>query len=802
MIKKILKLENVCNFSSISQEVDFKYAESENCNIVFGFNGTGKTTLSNAISLFSDTSYISEEEKSLLFEDITNEKNAAIELELQGIPSIKFNPTGRSHSKNIYVFNSSFTARHVFDGTKGRMRKFSNVSGELTNETIRKANDKIASLESDKKRCDSVTEQLDKKLETLTKTNSTNFNNTLTDKGKRLTKPNLDSVVMPIENIDDLRDKLIVLSSDYDLSKKQPELTADVAELELLLFNQINLDITKIDVILSKNIKQLSKEFLENKINETKSFFTDEDDIENVSKWFSFAKRILENGHKNGSTHCPVCDSDLSKRLDELLQDFNGYFDKSYEAYLKELNDCVIQVQSTIETIQESESSVKILAKLWERYKTTLPKLSFVSYDFSVIITKLNEIKKTCESKVGNIQLAQRVEQSSVELFNETINVIKGYDTLRNKMKESLESKKLNTRKIEDDIREVYGKIVLLEFDQDDKGGNYNKYIENKKEASIITTADSSDDKGLLFHQTARREEIRKVKVESKSILKYLKLMGIEHFTVDIAETSADENIVIRYNNSDADKNALRNSLSEGEKTSLAFAYFLSKFENERATNEERKDSVVIIDDPISSLDENRLYSTAYLIKDNFKSTKQLIVLSHNFLFLKFLSASYGGKPNCLFLKDEQIIQLPEEMQNFESPYFYMLKNVINYATDNTLFDYNHAKKYLPNYIRRVLETFLSFKFARIVNRAGSNRSPGLSEFDKNINDLDIEDAIKQDLNIKISKIARITDQHSHGNAQLTEENFFISETELVALAKNAVEIIDTLDNIHKIKAV
>ena len=225
----------------------------------------------------------------------------------------------------------------------------------------------------------------------------------------------------------------------------------------------------------------------------------------------------------------------------------------------------------------------------------------------------------------------------------------------------------------------------------------------------------------------------------------------------------------------------------------------MSKFENEVSTDTKIKNAVVVIDDPISSLDDNRLYSTAHLIWCNFENVKQLVVLSHNFLFLKFFCSFYAGKANCLFIDHEQISDIPEELKNFETPYFYMLRNIIDYLEkDNQNVTYAEAKKYLPNYIRRVLETFLSFKFSRIANRKSGFRSPGLNEFNDNIENTDMEDYIKQDLKEKILEISRISDAHSHGNAHHTQESFYISEPDLNTLAKKAISVIETMDNLHK----
>lgn len=45
----------------------------------------------------------------------------------------------------------------------------------------------------------------------------------------------------------------------------------------------------------------------------------------------------------------------------------------------------------------------------------------------------------------------------------------------------TLSTKKLDRNTIEDEIRDTYKKITLLEFDQVDKGGNFDKYNKNQK---------------------------------------------------------------------------------------------------------------------------------------------------------------------------------------------------------------------------------------------------------------------------------------------------------------------------------
>lgn len=797
MISKISKLDKIGKFSSITQERDFKYgAKGQNCNIVFGFNGSGKTTLSNAISFFADNSFISEEEKKEIFDDIKNEDNSVIELSLQGNSNIKY-PASSVHSKNYYIFNSNFVATHVFNGTKGRLKKFSNIGGEIKNKEIDTINQQIETIEEEKKKLESENKKFDDKHEEITKEKSKGFGKTLTDKNKRLQAQDLSNVKLSNSTIEELEAKLSSLSADYELSKKQDDLNTDLEELRQLIFGTLSLDIENVDEnILSKNIQQLSKDILEKKIAEIQNLFSDEQHQKSVERWFKYGKDVLEKVSEHEGKNCPICDTDISSRLDLLLQDYQGYFDESYEKFISELKTKTDEVASAISLLDQYEKNAEKLDKLFTKYEKLLNQLVFEKFDFSIVKNDLTALEKALKAKNDNIQGVLSKPTDVSDNLTKLNNALTKLQNLKTGILSVLESKKLNTHTIEGNIRQTYNEIIVLEFNNLDNTGALEKYRNNKKRISVI---EESKNEGLPFLKDKLREELKKLKAESKSISIYLVKMGIDHFDIDINENEEDENIVIKYKNSTNDKNKLKNCLSDGEKTALAFAYFLSKFENEINTPEKVKDSVVVIDDPISSLDDNRLYSTAHLIWRNFEEVKQLIVLSHNFLFLKFFNSFYCGKANCLFLDGEKITDLPDELKNFETPYFYMLKTIIDFLDQNNQnVNYNEAKRYLPNFIRRVLETFLSFKFSRTVNKAGGHRSPGLNEFDENIDNTDMEDEIKKALKDKIAEINRIADAHSHGNAHHTQENFYISEADLKTLSQNAISVIETMDNLHK----
>lgn len=84
-----------------------------------------------------------------------------------------------------------------------------------------------------------------------------------------------------------------------------------------------------------------------------------------------------------------------------------------------------------------------------------------------------------------------------------------------------------------------------------------------------------------------------------------------------------------------------RNTLSSGDRSTLAFAFFMAQV-NSRA---DLADLVVVLDDPFTSLDEFRQKWTCYAIRRLAERAKQVIVLSHSLEFLRLIANNCVGVP-------------------------------------------------------------------------------------------------------------------------------------------------------------
>lgn len=165
MIEKISKVNNIGKYNSFEQKSLF----IKGCNIIFGYNWSGKTTISNILSLFGNDSFISKEQKELLFEDMKNDnESSSVEITLRGDNNLEY--SSKNHKEHsVYVFNSNFVANHVFDGTKAKLSSFSKSSASITSEKIIQLEGQLAEKNELKEKLNAENISLKKEFEKIKK---------------------------------------------------------------------------------------------------------------------------------------------------------------------------------------------------------------------------------------------------------------------------------------------------------------------------------------------------------------------------------------------------------------------------------------------------------------------------------------------------------------------------------------------------------------------------------------------------------------------------------------------------------
>jgi len=166
--------------------------------------------------------------------------------------------------------------------------------------------------------------------------------------------------------------------------------------------------------------------------------------------------------------------------------------------------------------------------------------------------------------------------------------------------------------------------------------------------------------------------------------------------------------------------------LSDGERTAIAFLYFLKSLQG---TDFDLKTGVVVIDDPVSSLDSNSLFSAFGFMKQQTSTAGQLFVLTHNFTFFRQIrnwfynlpgqnKADLNKQPARFYMLGTEFVDgtrtakldvLDPFLHQYESEYHYLFKKVYEEALKPA--GQNLEAYYaIPNIARRLLEAFLAFR--------------------------------------------------------------------------------------------
>ena len=202
---------------------------------------------------------------------------------------------------------------------------------------------------------------------------------------------------------------------------------------------------------------------------------------------------------------------------------------------------------------------------------------------------------------------------------------------------------------------------------------------------------------------------------------------------------------------------------SDGEKNVIALLYFLQSL---RGQDFNLDSGVVVLDDPVSSLDEHLLHLAAGHIRAQTRGAQQLFVFTHNFGFFRQVRDWFMGvnrthnddssrPPACFYMLrssagegDQQtsaLTDLDPLLREYQSDYHYLF-SLIHAAADQR--DGAMADNYaLPNVTRRFLEAFLGFKL------------PGPQTLRDKLND----DSVKIDAAHK-ARIVSFVHTHSHDN--------------------------------------
>lgn len=696
MFKKVSKLKQFGIFRDF--EWDSKTPEFSRFNLIYGWNKSGKSTLSRA--------FVACEKKAIDFVQYPPNGEFEIKTDIGVISHSSF----QYGTKQIRVFNRDFIDENVsFDPTNpSKPIVYVGEENIESRKRLNKLQGKVPALEV---RHESARKdrQMNEKAENSFRKSTARIikdlvgNLKVDDKYRDYHRGNAETIIeeIGVRNFrklseadfeknrkfigGDPRGKQSVLLNygftfSYD-GKRLDEFSQVFGEVSNLLKRKVlaeTIDRFKDDPKLNKwaqdgfNLHKTKDEkktclFCQNEFSE--GFW------ETLSKHFSGNYEKLQSDIK-----CMIASlGGLRRRIEETNQEFYPDLQVKYDNHLKELNKIVGELDSW------TDHAIK---KLNEKYENPLSEVSAPHFpeDFSALYDKtvdhINAVIKEHNTKVAHHTQAVK------------------------KAKEELE-KHLIAREIED---QDYSKIK----------SEFEKSVEAEKEAKQAVDANN--------------REISELEKETSNIGK-----AVQKINQYLEEFFGRKEILLELDDSkkgyifQRDGEVAKN-LSEGEKNAIAFSYFIVKTQ-ERGFNV--KEGIIVIDDPISSFDSNFIHHCFSLIANRFREANQLIIFTHNFHFFnlvknwfehknrkvesnnrKFTSESEKKPLPCEFYRVENIIKdgkryasivpLEDTLRNFKSEYHFLFSRLDNFITQPFP---DYADFYtIGNIARRFFEIYINFK--------------------------------------------------------------------------------------------
>lgn len=156
---------------------------------------------------------------------------------------------------------------------------------------------------------------------------------------------------------------------------------------------------------------------------------------------------------------------------------------------------------------------------------------------------------------------------------------------------------------------------------------------------------------------------------------------------------------------------SFKTSLSEGDKRTLAFAFFIAVV----VSDPELQNKIVVIDDPMCSLDKHRRTQTLSVLKKVYDGSRQLIVMAHDMYFLKSLLEEFEKKKELQNVACMRIVHAQGDHSHFatldvdrecESAYYSNHRLVSGYLAGE-----NYVAREVATAIRPLLEGYLHRRY-------------------------------------------------------------------------------------------
>ena len=383
------------------------------------------------------------------------------------------------------------------------------------------------------------------------------------------------------------------------------------------------------------------------------------------------AESFLETGKRilPADGKCPFCGQDIVPAAN-LLNDYEKYFDASFAAIKKDVSERVRKFgqwspSSQLREWQVGWAQAVASREKWIGFIPSLSALPDVGADIGKVIEKSSDLHATCMREFEKKVLSLEVQPDLTPLME----IEKILDTVKTQTDDCLHVCKTISDQISafrqglqtGNLGDAAKELIRLRAIAESLGPQEISWRKNYRDAEAHVRA---EEKMRLNAEKAMDAYCAKTySVFQKDVNKVLEDFGLRYnvdgleprSTQQSSQVSASMSLFVDGCSVSTAKRqtteaCFKNTLSEGEKSALAFAFFLAHLKQIG----DLSDLIVLIDDPLSSFDDGRREATANRLAQLAKDCRQLIVLTHRKDFVGLLYGQPGFDGRFLELSQDE----------------------------------------------------------------------------------------------------------------------------------------------------
>ncbi len=678
------KISTIINCTNIAPLVDLnKTIESTSLNLgVFAGNGSGKTFLSRMFRLLELNAEIRQEDTDVLltlgqttgsfkFKIVTKTgvtiEDVNLRIQKGCVPTI---------STTHFIYHT-FNQDYVDDNIRAlNFEKESTIEGFI----LGKSHIDLSEDESKLKALVGVESQLMSEIESSIHTSLERINGIKDIKRLNEYKSLLNYNTL-IKEGESLRSascpNLRACIDDYDKLKSIPEDLSLIPTISSFQFDLSVLTQIKIELGTEFSLSSFSEEF-KNKIKSKQPF------VELGLALFQI-----------DTATCPFCGTSTSREMLELIDKYTRFLEDSESQTIRRFQHYERTLVNLKTQYEEVCHETLRISRLFDEYKTKyIPfykEKQLREFTSINIVSSVDILIDLLQEKTKNISRKIDFPDELEAALYEGIGRIQQLREENNSLVEKLNN---SIRKSADELRKVKRYICQ---------SMYNKLLdENSIRLSQLTKL-RIDYKELDERIEKKRETIRisKKKKVAETIKLVLDYFFSGKYTLD------EESFLLKFNAQSLEKGRVRHVLSEGEKSIIAFAYYLGDAHMKMEREDDYDRLFFVIDDPISSMDFTYVYTVSGVIRDikkiipEISRHSRILVLTHNNDFMRILTSN-NILDKVVLLKNGQMHDFTD---NYSVPYISHLIDIYRIARKGGAATHTTA-----NSIRHIIETLDKFE--------------------------------------------------------------------------------------------